>query len=67
MKAVGETSVNVNLPAVVKNPEVVSQGHLMDSGNKFLKVSESDSGFNCKELETAFAYAPSELQPLVGP
>lgn len=46
MKDLGEASINLNLPPVTRNLEVVNQDPLMDnilSGNNFIKVTESEN------------------------
>ncbi|KAI3785804.1 hypothetical protein L1987_44929 [Smallanthus sonchifolius] len=46
MKDLGETSINLNLPPVTRNPEVVNQDPLMGSilsGNNIIKVTESEN------------------------
>lgn len=47
MKDLGETSINLNLPPVMRNPEVVDQGPVMDSNsilpeNNFIGVTDSE-------------------------
>ncbi|KAI3726991.1 hypothetical protein L1987_66798 [Smallanthus sonchifolius] len=46
MKDLGETSINLNLPPVTRNPEVVNQDPLMGnilSGNNIIKVTDSEN------------------------
>ncbi|KAJ0755152.1 putative PB1 domain, Zinc finger, ZZ-type, UBA-like superfamily, immunoglobulin-like protein [Helianthus annuus] len=48
MKDLGETSINLNLPPVTRNPEVVNQDLVMDnilSGNNIIKVTDSGNTF----------------------
>lgn len=42
MKDLGETSINLNLPPVTRYPEVVNEDPVMDSGNNFIKVNDSE-------------------------
>ncbi|KAK1433851.1 hypothetical protein QVD17_10769 [Tagetes erecta] len=57
MKDLGETSINLNLPPVMRNSEVVNQDPLMDnilSGNTIIKVTDSETDFPPKDDEINF-------------
>ncbi|KAI7754795.1 hypothetical protein M8C21_018794 [Ambrosia artemisiifolia] len=60
MKDLGETSINLNLPPVTRNPEVVNQDLAMDnilSGNNIIKVTDSgntSAGFPSMDVEMNF-------------
>lgn len=57
MKDLGETSINLNLPPVMRNPEVVNQDPLMDnilSGNTIIKVTDSGTDLPSKDDEMNF-------------
>ncbi|KAI3759429.1 hypothetical protein L6452_07238 [Arctium lappa] len=58
MKDLGETSINLNLPPVMRNPEVVDQNQVMDTNsvlpeNNFIGVTDSE-GWQPKDQEMNF-------------